>query len=553
MTLQLEYNENFPQESVSPTETNKWAAFVLLFSVCLIATCAIIYELIIAAVSSYLLGNSVYQFSVTIGLFMSSMGLGSYLSRYFSRCLVNRFILIEIAIALIGGISSAALFNTYIFYESAAVYFVVMFILITSIGTLVGLEIPILTRIIGQYDSDSLRVTLSNVLAFDYIGALIGSVIFPLILLKYTGLVQSAFIVSLLNVSVAGLLIFQYWKSVEGRYLLIFATVLTSGSLAVAAMYSTDIDNWLESKLYRDHVQLSKQSRYQKIVLTKRDGQKDLLSADETIVEPSGLEVTNRRKDLRLFIDGNLQFSSVDEYRYHEALVHPAMNLADKRANVLILGGGDGLAAREVLRYPEVKRIVLIDIDPEITKVCSSYPEIVELNQGSLLNAKVTVINQDAYKFVEWGYNNQKFDVVIIDLPDPNHESLSKLYSVTFYRLIGNILNAKGVIVTQSTSPFFSRDAFWCIHHTIEEAELYTYAYHLDIPSMGDWGFNLSAKTSHEIKKIRLSVETNFLTNSLIQAMFQFGKDVNELETKINTLLKPVLMFYYEDKNWRYY
>lgn len=551
MTLQLEYNENFPQESVSPTETNKWAAFVLLFSVCLIATCAIIYELIIAAVSSYLLGNSVYQFSVTIGLFMSSMGLGSYLSRYFSRCLVNRFILIEIAIALIGGISSAALFNTYIFYESAAVYLVVMFILITSIGTLVGLEIPILTRIIGQYDS--LRVTLSNVLAFDYIGALIGSVIFPLILLKYTGLVQSAFIVSLLNVFVAGLLLFQYWKSVEGRYLLIFATVLTSGSLAVAAMYSTDIDNWLESKLYRDHVQLSKQSRYQKIVLTKRDGQKDLLSADDTIVEPSGLEVTNRRKDLRLFIDGNLQFSSVDEYRYHEALVHPAMNLADKRANVLILGGGDGLAAREVLRYPEVKRIVLIDIDPEITKVCSSYPEIVELNQGSLLNAKVTVINQDAYKFVEWGYHNQKFDVVIIDLPDPNRESLSKLYSVTFYRLIGNILNAKGVIVTQSTSPFFSRDAFWCIHHTIEEAELYTYAYHLDIPSMGDWGFNLSAKTSHEIKKIRLSVETNFLTNSLIQAMFQFGKDVNELETKINTLLKPVLMFYYEDQNWRYY
>ena len=551
MTLQLEYNENFPQESVSPTETNKWAAFVLLVSVCLIATCAIIYELIIAAVSSYLLGNSVYQFSVTIGLFMSSMGLGSYLSRYFSRCLVNRFILIEIAIALIGGISSAALFNTYIFYESAAVYLVVMFILITSIGTLVGLEIPILTRIIGQYDS--LRVTLSNVLAFDYIGALIGSVIFPLILLKYTGLVQSAFIVSLLNVFVAGLLLFQYWKSVEGRYLLIFATVLTSGSLAVAAMYSTDIDNWLESKLYRDHVQLSKQSRYQKIVLTKRDGQKDLLSADDTIVEPSGLEVTNRRKDLRLFIDGNLQFSSVDEYRYHEALVHPAMNLADKRANVLILGGGDGLAAREVLRYPEVKRIVLIDIDPEITKVCSSYPEIVELNQGSLLNAKVTVINQDAYKFVEWGYHNQKFDVVIIDLPDPNRESLSKLYSVTFYRLIGNILNAKGVIVTQSTSPFFSRDAFWCIHHTIEEAELYTYAYHLDIPSMGDWGFNLSAKTSHEIKKIRLSVETNFLTNSLIQAMFQFGKDVNELETKINTLLKPVLMFYYEDKNWRYY
>ena len=199
------------------------------------------------------------------------------------------------------------------------------------------------------------------------------------------------------------------------------------------------------------------------------------------------------------------------------------------------------------------ERIVLIDIDPEITKVCSNNPEIVQLNQGSLLNNKVAIINQDAYKFVEWGHHNHNFDVVIIDLPDPNHESLSKLYSVTFYKLIENILNTKGVIVTQSTSPFFSRDAFWCIHHTIEKAGLHTYAYHLEIPSMGDWGFNLASKTTHEIKNIRLSVETNFLTNNLIQAMFQFGKDVNELETKINTLLKPILMFYYEDQNWRHY
>ena len=550
MTVKPENNENSHQGPVNLHQTSKWAVFALLFSVCLIATCAIIYELIIAAVSSYLLGNSVYQFSITIGLFMSSMGLGSYLSRYFSRCLVARFILIEIAIALIGGISSTVLFNTYIFNESVTVYLVVMFVLITSIGTLVGLEIPILTQIIGQYDS--LHITLSNVLAFDYIGALIGSVVFPLILLKHTGLVQSAYIIGLLNIFVAGLLLCQYWKSIEDKHLLTFATVITSGSLTIAAIYSTDIDHWLERKLYRDHIQLSNQSRYQKIVLTKREMGKTS-PANNTIKKPPNLEIINNRTDLRLFINGNLQFSSVDEYRYHEALVHPAMNLADKHTNVLILGGGDGLAAREVLRYPEVERIVLIDIDPEITKVCSNNPEIVQLNQGSLLNKKVAIINQDAYKFVEWGHHDHNFDVVIIDLPDPNHESLSKLYSVTFYKLIENILNTKGVIVTQSTSPFFSREAFWCIHHTIEKAGLHTYAYHLEIPSMGDWGFNLASKTTNEIKNIRLAVETNFLTNNLIQAMFQFGKDVNELETKINTLLKPTLMFYYEDQNWRYY
>ena len=196
---------------------------------------------------------------------------------------------------------------------------------------------------------------------------------------------------------------------------------------------------------------------------------------------------------------------------------------------------------------------MLVDIDPEITEVCSSHSAIVALNGGSLVHPKVTIVNEDAYTFVERERANQMFDVVIIDLPDPNDEGLSKLYSVAFYKLVGDILNPRGTMVTQSTSPFFARHAFWCIHQSIEEAGWHTYAYHVDVPSMGNWGFNLASKTPCDVTDIRLTVETNFLTDNLVGAMFKFGKDVAEVETRLNKLLKPVLMFYYDDEKWRFY
>ena len=526
------------------------AILVLLLAVSLISICAIIYEIIIAAVSSYLLGNSVYQFSITIGLFMSSMGLGSFLSRYFDRYLVNRFILIEIIIGVLGGVSSIILFNAYIIVESTIGYLAVMFALIMAIGTLVGLEIPILTRIVAQYES--LRVTLANVLAFDYVGALIGSIAFPLLLLKYTGLIQTAFIIGFVNVLVAGLVLLHFWSDIERRGRVVVTVVLAGGCLAVASAYGGRIGVWLESNLYHHRILFSKQSKYQKIVLTDRNPEPQN-SAKHLNVDSRQIKVTGRGRDVRLFIDMQLQFSSVDEFRYHEALVHPAMTLANSRASVLILGGGDGLATREVLKYAEVQRILLVDIDPEITEVCSSHKAIVALNGGSLSHPKVTIVNEDAYIFVERERADQTFDVVIIDLPDPNDEGLSKLYSVAFYKLVGDILSPGGTMVTQSTSPFFARRAFWCIHQSIEEAGWQTYPYHVEVPSMGNWGFNLASKTPCDVRNIRLKVDTEFLTDNLVGAMFQFGKDVAEVETRLNKLLKPVLMFYYDDEKWRFY
>ena len=530
---------------------------LLLISVCMIAACAIVYELVIATLASYLLGNSIHQFSITVGLFMSSMGFGSFLSKYFNHSLITRFIQIEILIGLIGGISTVSLFMAYLAFESVEAYLIVMIIISIMIGGMVGLEIPILMRIIEQ--KDNLRVTVANVLAFDYGGSLIGSIVFPLILLKYTGIIQTNFIVALLNILVAMVTLINYRSEIE-RLLLWGAMLALIGiGLFVSAYLSPQIEKWLEDQLYRHTIILSEQSPYQKIVLTKpftnsSEHQKTKIAEPGSIEpKPPKISVQKRRNDVRLFIDGNLQFSSVDEYRYHEALVHPAMGLAKKQKRVLILGGGDGLALREVLKYPSVEHVTLIDIDPEITELCAKHPEIVSLNQGSLSDKRVKILNQDAYQYVERLAFDRSYDVAIIDLPDPNYASLSKLYSVTFYVLLEKKLTDGGILVSQSTSPFFSRYAFWCIHHTMQKANLHTYAYHVDVPSMGDWGFNLSAKSHLVIEDITLTVPTEFLTPTVAASMFQFGKDISPINTKPNTLTRPILQYYYHDQKWRHY
>ena len=288
----------------------------------------------------------------------------------------------------------------------------------------------------------------------------------------------------------------------------------------------SNITNCIESGLYRDDVILSEQTQYQKIVMTKH------------------------KDDIRLFLDGNLQFSTSDEYRYHEALVHIPMSYANSHQKVLILGGGDGLAAREVLKYNDVEKIVLVDIDSEMTKLCSTNEQIKNLNENSLINEKVKIINEDAYLFVQ--ENEEKFDVIIIDFPDPNNEALNKLYTNVFYNYIRANLTPNGVMVCQSTSPYYAKKSFWCINKTIKTQFENVLPYHLQVPSFGEWGFNL-AFNGNNVRK-NLSIETKYLTEENIKTMFNFGKDemidLNQVEE--NNMFKPTLIKYYNEEvqNW---
>lgn len=520
-------------------------AIMLLVAVTVAASCAIVYELIIATISSYLLGNSVYHFSITIGVFMVSMGLGSFLSRYIKSRLVERFIVVEVSLGLIGGVSAVVLYGMYVAVSSDAAYSWSMFAVIVVIGTLVGLEIPLLTRILNE--RGGLRIALANALTFDYAGALVGSVAFPLVMLKHVGLVRTGFVMGLLNIAAGALILPQAEGGRARRASLVGGAGAAALVLGFAIVFEPAITSGLERALYDNPIITSEQSPYQKLTITRR-------GATWPEPEAPGHQspvVAKRGADLRLFIDGQIQFSSVDEYRYHEALVHPAMSAARSRESVLILGGGDGLAARDVLRYDDVAEIVLVDLDPRMTELCSVHPEITALNEGSLSDPRVHVVTQDGYKFVEQA--RRRFDVVIIDLPDPNHETLSKLYSVEFYRLVSRILNPGGAVVTQSTSPFFARAAFWSIHRSLEAAGFHVEAYHTNVPSLGDWGFNLATDRVVDPAALDVRVGTLFLTAEQMPAMFRFGKDATEIDVRVNTLLRPALMHYYDDDRWGYY
>ncbi|MCT4607556.1 MAG: polyamine aminopropyltransferase [Marinisporobacter sp.] len=496
----------------------------LILSIFMISICSIVYELIIAGISTYLLGNSIMQFSITIGLYMSAMGLGSYLSRFCKNHLFDTFAGIELGIGMIGGISGILLFAAYAYTN---IYVFVMYVVIIIIGILVGLEIPLLTRIVEDYNQD-LRVTLANVLSFDYLGGLLGSVLFPLLLFPHLGFIRTSFLIGVINVLVAGIMIRYYGDFLEKKkhFFLLFwiCTVVLAGGF-MTGQYSAD---QIEQSLYRDQIVYSKQTPYQKIVLTKH------------------------RDDLRLFLDGNIQFSSMDEYRYHEALIHPIMSLAHQKENILILGGGDGLAVRELLKYSQVKKIDLVDIDRDMVNLCKENSLVVGINQGALSNEKVALHFEDAYKYLE--NSKSKYDVVIVDLPDPNNESLNNLYTNTFYRLIGNHLKSKGLMVVQSTSPYYAKEAFWCVNKTIQRENFQVKPYHIQVPSFGEWGFQLASKESFDINNITLNVPTQFLQKENILAMFAFAKDEKVDMEKIepNCISRPILLRYYQKAEERF-
>ncbi|RLA71799.1 MAG: hypothetical protein DRG30_08125, partial [Epsilonproteobacteria bacterium] len=238
---------------------------------------------------------------------------------------------------------------------------------------------------------------------------------------------------------------------------------------------------------------------------------------------------------------------SIDEYRYHESLVHPTMLTAKSHEKVLIIGGGDGMALREVLKYEDIGSVTLVDLDPAITTLFKENDILSQLNHHAFENNKVTVVNQDAWKFIE--KSQTLYDVIIIDLPDPNTLSISRLYSQTFYRLLSAQLSKAGVMVTQSTSPMFSHKSFWCIEQTIHDAGLYTIPYHTYIPSFGEWGFVLATHQKMGMKPIDSKLSLKYLTDQVLKQMQLFPLDIAKVEVEGNRLSTHKLIYYYE-KGW---
>ena len=498
---------------------------ILLLSVFVVGFCTIIYELLIGSVSSYFLGDSIKQFSLVIGLTMTAMGLGTLLSRVVKNNLIYWFILIEVILAIVGGLSVPIL---YFAYMCEPIYYPTMFVLIMLIGGLIGLEIPLLTRIMETYYD--LRNNISNVLSLDYLGAFIATLAFPFLLLPVMGIFESSVFAGFLNL-VVGVINFQWFKNkitVKRRKKLKFSFVLILLLLIGVFICSKDLMKYWENNIFDDRVIFSKQTKYQKLVMTKN------------------------KEDIRLFIDGNVQFSSVDEHRYHELLVHVPLSLAKYKNNILVLGGGDGLAAREILKHKEVQKITVVDLDEEMTNLAKTNRIVKELSQSSFENPKVKIINTDAFKFVENA--NEYFDVIIIDLPDPNNSSLARLYSREFYKLVRKKLAKNGLVVSQSTSPFFSPEAYWCVNETMKSAGFSnTYPYHVYVPSFGDWGFILASNVDVDFnKEFKFDIDTKYLDKETFKKAFVIEKDIQRTGINFSTLDRPAILDYYL-KGWRYW
>ena len=510
----------------NPGKKQKIQSGLLLFSAFLIAACGLVYELIAGTVSSYLLGDSVTQFSRTIGVYLFAMGVGSYLSRFIVRDTIEKFIELEIALAFIGGAAAPLLFFAFSFTEH---YAYVLYLLLVVVGSLVGLEIPILLRILK--DRMNFRDLVARVLSLDYIGGLVAAVSFPILLLRpEVGLVRASLLAGILNVVVAFVAIYIFQGQIRLKSQLVKACAVLL-ALVTGLVYSKPLQSFLDHELHTDPVVYSEQSNYQKIV------------------------ITSWHEHFSLFLNNNLQFNSFDEYRYHEALVHvPVQMLFDGRKNVtaplnvLIMGGGDGLAIREFLRYKNLARLDLVDIDPAMTRLAREHVWLKELNRRALSDPRVSVHHEDAFIFIQ--KPKILYDIVILDFPDPGNFAIGKLYSDIFFKRLKRVLAPGAVAVTQSTSPFVARTAFWCIHNTIAAAGYKTLPYHTYVPSFGEWGFVAFSQAPLAMpSNLLVEKQLRFLTKDILGAMAYFPADMARVETGVQTLMTQNLVHYYE-KEW---
>ena len=492
---------------------------LLYLNVLIIATCGLVYELLAGTLASYVLGDSVTQFSLIIGVYLSALGAGAWVSSFVKKNVARTFVEVELGVALLGGTSAPLLF---LCFAKLAWFLPVLYGVVFGIGVLVGLELPLLMRILkGHLDFDDL---VSKVLTFDYIGALVASLLFPMFLVPTLGLVRTSLVFGILN-ALVGL-----WGTSLLRPILVgsvtglrIRSVVVIALLLAGLVKADSLTSLAENSMFASPIVHTQTTSYQRIV------------------------VTQNRTGFQLYLNGNLQFSSSDEYRYHETLVHPAVATSPSVSNVLVLGGGDGLALRELLKYLSVDRVTLVDIDPAMTDLSESFPPLAKLNAGALKDPRVKIVNDDALIWLE--SVSEEFDLVLIDFPDPNSFSLGKLYTTRFYRLLRERIKPDARICIQCTSPFLSRKAYWCIVRTMEAAGFYVRPFHAAVPSFGDWGFALASLSEFDVPQ-RLSGDVRdklrFLTDETLPGLFSLPADLSPVEVEINRLDNQALVRYYE-------
>ena len=355
----------------------------------------------------------------------------------------------------------------------------------------------------------------------DYLGALAVSVAFPLVLVPQLGLVRTGLLFGLMNAAVAVWALWLFRHELRAFKSHAVAAAVTLALLGVAFAGADRISTLAEDRFYQDRIVFSATSPYQRIV------------------------VTQGRAGHRLFLNGNLQFAERDEYRYHEALVHPVMSAHAAPKKVAVLGGGDGMAVREVLKHPGVESVTLVELDPNMTRLFAQHDTLKLLNSNALNSPKVKVVNTDAFKFLET--TDDVFDIIVVDFPDPSNFSIGKLYTTSFYAMLDQRLSASGYAVIQSTSPLVARKSYWTVVSSIEAVGLSATPYHAHVPSFGEWGFIIASRRPYRLPT-QLPEALKFLNTQTLALLFDFPQDMSRVPTEPNRLSNQSLVTTFEQE-----
>jgi spermidine synthase len=526
---------------------------LLIITMAVLAGCGLIYEYLLSHYAGRVLGVMESTIYAMIGLMIVAMGLGAFAARKV-KCAFNGFVCLELIIALLG--SSAILIiggliavtqilphllsDTFslppdalpkggIFKQLSFLAFNSPYFFGLLIGFFIGMEIPLIARIREDIHQAHLANNLGTIYGADYIGAGIGAAIWVIFLLAID-ISKAGAITAALNLVVGSLFIWRYWTKLKWRKTFVSLHVLLALLVIVIFNYG---NNWLgqmSNLLYLDKVVYSDKTRFQQLTFTERH---------------MGLGHENV---INFYLNGRLQFSSMDEEIYHSYLVSPVLAGSARHENILIIGGGDGLALRDVLQWSP-KQVTLVDLDSELVDMFQNpelhlpdrlAKQISQLNQLSLQDKRVNIIRGDAFIEIDKLLSRQQvFDAIIVDLPDPSHPDLNKLYSVNFYARLNQLLAGDGQIAIQSTSPYHAKASFISIGKTVKSANFnHVEQYHDNVPSFGEWGWTIASKSGasplNRLNQLNeLTVKHDWLNLPMIKAAFIFSNDFYKNKDKI--------------------
>ncbi|MEE2755752.1 MAG: polyamine aminopropyltransferase [Myxococcota bacterium] len=541
---------------LTPLEGTRIRRYGLGLVVMFLGGSGLVYEYCISTLATHLLGNSVEQFSVIIAIMLFAMGLAGLAQRNLTNdaALPGIFVVVELLLALVGGTSAVVLYLGFAWLDH---FHLLLYFLAFFIGFGIGLEIPLLLRINERWRTQ-LSDNVGEILSLDYVGALIGALVWAFVMLPVMPLDQISLVLGLANLGAALLTWYLLKPAIQSHLKLLFLFIAVTVVLVTVSLNAPSWKDSARQRLFAYPIQHSQHSPYQSLV------------------------VTGTGARMSFYLNGRLQFDSEDEFIYHEMLVHPAMSAADRVKRVLVLGGGDGLAVREILRWPSVEHVLLVDLDPAVTRLAQTYEPLLRLNQASLLNdkvhrkraamrkgslqtivkegekpmdalhghqekiAEVYVQNADADLFLRDATG--QWDVIICDFPDPSTPDLAKLYSAEFYAALKRHLAPGGVVSVQSGSPYTSRHSFWAIKQTLASVGFKVTPLHAHVPTFGEWGWHIGSLDDAPRFTKSYPTSLRYVDPPTVSASMHFPNPIAEPDGQphISTRIDPWIMRLYE-------